>query len=212
MVVLESGMSLDTVVEVNVDSRTMYGSSVMGLEPGDRVTVRDLLYGLMLPSGNDAAIALGRAVSGSDAAFVAEMNAFAARLGLSDTHFTNPHGLTARDHYSSAYDLAVLSRYAMANPTFAEIAGADEWLVLAPRPIQLRNVNLFLQYPGGDGVKTGFTNRAGKTVIASAQRDGRRIYVVLLNAPNREQDAAALMDWAFNNSVPSLNASAAALR
>lgn len=202
MVVLDSGISLDTPVVIDVDSRLMRGSSVMGIRPGDRFTVRDLLYGLMLPSGNDAALALGRAISGADEAFVHEMNALAERLGLHDTHFTNAHGLHNRDHYSSAYDLAMLSRYAMANPTFVEIAGAREWLALGPRPVLVRNVNLFLDYAGSDGVKTGFTNRAGRTMIASAVRDGRRIYVVLLNAPNRDADTWRLMDWAFNNSVP----------
>ncbi|MGE5595334.1 MAG: D-alanyl-D-alanine carboxypeptidase family protein, partial [Hyphomicrobiales bacterium] len=136
---------------------------------------------------------------GSDTAFVAKMNEFAQRLGLSDTHFANPHGLSSRDHYSSAYDLAILSRYAMANPQFAEIVRTRDYVANGSRQIALTNVNPFLDYPGGDGVKTGYTNRAGKTLVASATRDGHRVYLVLLNAPNREQDAVALMDWAFAN-------------
>jgi D-alanyl-D-alanine carboxypeptidase len=197
LVVLEDGIPLDTVVTVDVDSRRMRGSSVMGLEPGDQFTVRDLLYGLMLPSGNDAALALGRAVAGSDAAFVTRMNALVERLGLRDTHFANAHGLSAMNHYSSAWDLAMLSRYAMANPAFAEIAGTGYWLAQGSRTIELGNVNSFLQYPGADGVKTGFTYRSGKTLVASATRDGRRLFAVLLNAPERDADAWALMDWAF---------------
>lgn len=201
MVVLESGLDVDTLVTTDVDSTLMYGSSVMGLEPGDQFTVRDLLYGLMLPSGNDAALALGRAVAGSDDAFVAMMNDLVERLGLEDTHFTNPHGLGSRDHYSSAYDLAVLSRYAMTNPTFAEIVRTPSWIAMGSRTIELPNVNPFLAYPDADGLKTGYTNRAGKTLIASAMREGHRLYAVLLNAPDRDGDAWALMDWAFNNST-----------
>ncbi|MCK9517761.1 MAG: D-alanyl-D-alanine carboxypeptidase [Dehalococcoidia bacterium] len=202
LVVLEDGIPLDAEVTVDVDSRYMRGSSVMGLHAGDRFTVRDLLYGLMLPSGNDAALALGRAVAGSDAAFVQRMNDLMARLGLEDTNFANAHGLSARDHYSTAWDLAVLSRYAMANPQFAEIARAGHWVAHGSRTIALNNVNSFLGYPGADGIKTGFTYRAGRTLVASAVRDGRRLFAVLLNAPDRDGDAAALLDWAFANSEP----------
>jgi len=197
MAVLESGIPLDTVVTVDVDSRLMRGSSVMGLHAGDRFTVRDLLYGLMLHSGNDAALALARAVDGSDAAFVERMNGLVRRLGLENTHFVDPHGLASRNHYSTAHDLALLARYAMANPVFAELARADRWMAYGSREIPLESVNTFLQYPGADGVKTGFTYRAGRTLVASATRDGRRLLAVLLNAPQRDEDAAALLDWAF---------------
>lgn len=197
MAVLESGISLDTVVTVDVDSRWMRGSSVMGLHAGDQFTVRDLLYGLMLHSGNDAALALARAVDGSDAAFVERMNDLVRRLGLENTHFVDPHGLASRNHYSTAHDLALLARYAMANTTFAELARADRWMAYGSREIPLHNVNSFLGYPGADGVKTGFTYRAGRTLVASATRDGRRLFAVLLNAPERDADAAALLDWAF---------------
>jgi D-alanyl-D-alanine carboxypeptidase len=114
-------LDLNQWIDVDVDSHKMLGSSIMGLRPGDRFQVRDLLYGLMLPSGNDAALALARAVSGSDAAFVVEMNAFADRLGLRDIHFVNPHGLSDQSQVASAYDLAILSRYGMALPAFARI-------------------------------------------------------------------------------------------
>lgn len=200
VVALEQGGDLDREVEVDVDSRLMRGSSVMGLQPGDRFTLRDLLYGLMLPSGNDAALAIGRAVSGSDNAFVREMNGLAARLGLADTHFANPHGLNARDHYASAHDLAILARYAMSLPSFRELAAAKSWVAHGSREIRLANVNILLNsYAGADGVKTGFTNRAGKTVVASAARDGHRLFAVLLNDPAREADAAALLDWGFTS-------------
>ena len=197
VIALETG-NLDAEVVVDVDSRTMYRSTLMGLLPGDRFTLRDLVYGMMLPSGNDAALAIGRHLAGSDAAFVDEMNAFAERLGLWDTHFANPHGLGARDHVTSARDIAMLSRYAMSVPGFAEIVGTGYWSASGSREIGLSNINTFLfAYPGADGLKTGYTRRAGSTIAASAVRDGHRVYVVLLNAPQRESDAYALMDWAF---------------
>ena len=196
------GSDLDGWAESDVDSRAMPGSSVMGLLPGDCFPVRDLLYGLMLPSGNDAALAIGRHLAGSDEAFVAGMNTLVARLGLRDTHFENPHGLDASGHVSSAYDLAMLARYAMMLPDFAQAVAAPAWTASGSRQLGMRNVNRFLSgYPDADGVKTGFTGDAGRTLVASATRDGRRLYVVLLDAPNRFTDAAALLDWAFANHV-----------
>jgi D-alanyl-D-alanine carboxypeptidase len=194
---LEAG-NLDDVVATDVDSRAMRNSTVMGLIAGDRFTLRDLLYGMMLPSGNDAALAIGRHLAGSDAAFVARMNELADRIGLRDTHFANPHGLGAREHLTTARDLARLARYAMHQPGFRELVGAASWTARGSRTLQLHNINPFLfSYPGADGLKTGYTRRAGATMAASATRDGHRVYVVLLNAPARESDTQALMDWAF---------------
>jgi D-alanyl-D-alanine carboxypeptidase (penicillin-binding protein 5/6) len=201
IIALERG-NLDAAVAVDVDSRTMTRSTVMGLIPGDVFTLRDLLYGMMLPSGNDAALAIGRHLAGSDAAFVAEMNALADRLGLWDTHFANPHGLGAPDHLTSARDIAMLSRYAMSVPGFAEIVATGTWTASGSRTLSFYNINGFLYtYPGADGLKTGYTRRAGQTIVASAMRNGHRLYVVLLNAPQREADARALMDWAFASTV-----------
>lgn len=196
---LERG-NLDAWVETDVDSRQMGRGTVMGLLPGDHFPLRDLLYGLMLPSGNDAALAIGRSFAGSDEAFVAEMNTFVRRLGLRDSHFANPHGLGGQDHVASAYDLALLSRYAMSLPTFSEIVAARSWRAQGSREITMRNINSFLfSYPGADGVKTGYTWRAGQTLAASATRRGHRLYVVVLNAPRRDDDARRLLDWAFAN-------------
>lgn len=190
---------LDATVDVDVDSRTMRGSSVMGLLPGDAFTLRDLLYGLLLPSGNDAALAIGRAIAGSDVAFVEEMNALTARLGLVDTHFTNPHGLGGRSsHYSSAYDLAVLARLLMATPPLPDIVATRSWTAEGTREIAMSTLNgLLYAYAGTDGVKTGYTRSAGQTLAASATRDGHRIFVVLLSDSHREYDAERLFDWAF---------------
>lgn len=198
---IEKGGDLDAMVDTDVDSRTMRGSTIMGLEPGDRFSLRDLLYGLMLPSGNDAALAIGRYIAGSDAAFVANLNALLLRLGLSEAHFTNPHGLGGgTNHVISAYDLALLSRYAMTIPTFREIVSTEEWEAKGSRTLGLENVDSFLSgYAGADGVKTGYTRGAGRTLVASATRNGHRLYVVILNSADRDGDAVRLMNWAFAN-------------
>ena len=178
----------------------MRRSTLMGLEPGDEFTLRDLLYGLMLPSGNDAALAIARHVSGTEQAFAREMNAFARRLGLTDTHFSNPHGLGRRNHYTTAYDIAILARYLMTIPELREVVGAASWSANGSRTINMRSLNpLLWSYPGVDGVKTGYTWSAGRTIVASAVRDGRRIYVVLLDAPDRDGDARKLLEWTFES-------------
>lgn len=198
ILVAESGRYED-VVRVDVDSRTMRGSTVMGLIPGDEFTLRDLTYGLMLPSGNDAALAIGRHLAGSDAAFVAEMNRLATRLGLQHTHFENPHGLGGTSHYTSAYDLAILSRYMMSFPEIRQIVATPFHRATGSRVIEMGTLNGLMWVRGVDGVKTGYTRTAGRTYALSAERDGHRVYVILLNAPNREGDGLALLEWAFAN-------------
>ncbi len=193
------GSDIEAWVRTNVDLATLDAdSSLMGLEPGDCFTMRDLLYGLMLRSGNDAALAIARHVAGSDEAFVGAMNALMRRLGLTDTQFANPHGLHDEAQYSTARDLAMLTRYAMTLPAFVEVSRTHAWTAEGSRVIDMRTLNAFLStYEGADGVKTGWTEEAGLTLVASATQDGRRVYVVLLNAPDRVTDAAALLDWAF---------------
>lgn len=198
---VEAG-NLDRWVSVDVDSRAMADSTLMGLRPGDCFRMRDLLYGLMLPSGNDAALAIGRGQAGTDAAFVESMNALVGRLGLKETRFVNPHGLNAAGHVASANDLALLARYGMTMPDFVAAVGARQWSAQGSRTIYLSNTNSFLaRYPGADGVKTGYTEEAGRTLVASVMHDGRRVFVAVLNAPNREADAQALFDWAFTSFV-----------
>ena len=199
IVALENA-DIDSWAQSDIESTEMAGSSVMGVHRGEWFTVRDLLYGLMLPSGNDAAIVLGRKVAGSDAAFVDMMNQFVANLGLKESSYRNPHGLTASGHVSSAYDLAMLSRYAMQNPRFAEIVRTPTWTTSGSRAFTMGNVNSFLYtYPGADGIKTGFTWAAGPTLVASAVRDGKRVYVVVLNSQQKDLDAQAILDWVFAN-------------
>ena len=188
-----------TMVDVTVDSRTMRGSTVMGLVPGERLSMQDLLYGLMLPSGNDAALAIAQAVGGSTEGFVALMNQRAAELGLEDTHFANPHGLDAPGHYTSAYDLALLTRAAMQRQDFRDIVNTRYVTVQgALRTYDLGTLNpLYGQLPGVDGVKTGYTRTAQQTFVGSVVRDGHRVYVVLLRSSNRTGDSLALLRWAF---------------
>lgn len=189
---------LDKVVTTDIDARDLIGSSVMGLRPDLPITVRDLLYGLMLPSGNDAAIELAKSLSGDVQSFVGEMNKKAEELGLQDTHFMNPHGLDRHDHYSSAYDLAQLARYAMRNPTFADVVGTGYYQLSPPWDYPLTNGNTLLgSYDGADGVKIGWTEDAGWTLVASVDRDGHRLIATVLNSEDRDADAAALFDWSF---------------
>lgn len=194
------GSDLGGWVESDIDSRKMPDSSLMGLLPGDCFTVADLLYGLMLPSGNDAALALGRHLTGSDEHFVIAMNTLLHRLGLQDSNFANPHGLDEAGHHASAYDLAMLARYGMTLPEFASIVGETYWTAHGSRQLSMRNGNYLLgSYADADGVKTGFTDEAGLTLVASATREGRRLFVVLLDAPNRFEEARQLLDWAFED-------------
>jgi len=194
------GTDLDAWVTNEVDSRRMIGSSVMGLQPGDCFQVRDLLHGLMLRSGNDAALAIARFEAGSDAAFVNQMNTLLTRLGLTDSNFANPHGLDAVGHVSSAYDLAMLARYGMQIPEFRSTVSSSVWTANGSRRMTMYNINGFLNsYKDADGVKTGFTDDAGRTFVGSAMRDGHRLYVVLLNSSDRYGQAAELLDWAFDN-------------
>lgn len=200
VVALERGR-LDETVQVEVDSRELADSSVMGLLPGEMLTLRDLLYGLLLPSGNDAAIAIARHVGGSEERFVAMMNDKAAALGLRDTHFVNPHGLDHPDHYASAYDLAMLARYAMNNPTFAAIVSTREYAAVGTlRRYDMRNTNpLLFAEAGVDGVKTGYTERAKQALVTSAVRNGQRVLVAVLRSDDRVADTVPLLNHFFAN-------------
>lgn len=200
IVVLERNPDLDQVIEVNPDiiKLLIEDSSSMKLLPGDRFSLRELLYGLLLVSGNDAAIELAKALFGSEQAMVREMNRLAKNLNLRDTHFTDVHGLGGPDHYTSARDLARLSAHAMNLPVFREIVGTETHTTSGSQEIFLYNFNPLLNYtPGVDGIKTGYTEQAGPTFVVSALRDGHRVYVVILNAKAYPFDAIALLEWAY---------------
>lgn len=173
--------------------------TAMGLLPGDEVTIEDLLYGLMLPSGNDAALVLARSVAGTEQEFVAMMNRAAAANGLQSTLFVNPHGLDEPGHMTSAHDMAQIGRLAMRDPRFRTVVRARSWTVVGRRTYELTNRNPFLrEYPGAEGIKVGWTEEAGATIVASAMRSGRRVIVALMDTEDRVGDSAALMDWAFD--------------
>jgi serine-type D-Ala-D-Ala carboxypeptidase (penicillin-binding protein 5/6) len=200
MVALEAGNPAARVTS-DVDSRTMWEDSVMGLQPGEELSLEDLLYGLMLPSGNDAALAIARYVAhGNEQVFMELMNAKVRQLGLRHTHFMNPHGRDVDGHYSSPYDMAMLARAAMRNPAFQRLASAREWDASGfLRDYHLVNLNRLLwQYPGADGVKIGYETRSGQTMVVSAVRNGHRLYASFMRATNMRADGAALLDYAFD--------------
>lgn len=188
--------------EFTVDSYAiMVEGTSMGLREGDRVSRRDLLYGILLPSGNDAANAAAVSVSGSMSAFVKKMNAKAAVLGLRNTHFATPSGLDADGHYTTAYDLAMLAAYAMKNPIFREVVSCQYKEVEFGNPPYKRtlyNSNKMLkQYEGAIGIKTGFTDNARRCLVSAAQRDGVELIAVTLNAPDDWNDHSKMLDYGF---------------
>jgi serine-type D-Ala-D-Ala carboxypeptidase (penicillin-binding protein 5/6) len=178
------------------------GGSELGLRPGERAAVKDLLYALLLQSSNDAAVALAEHVAGSVEAFVGRMNERAEEMGLRNTRFFSPNGLDDRG-YSTARELAAITRAAYAFPSFGRIARTRMWAVPSPagpaRHIQNRNALLWL-YEGAIGVKTGFTTPAGHCLVAAARRGDRALMAVVLQDPADVQmfdDAAALMNYGF---------------
>lgn len=199
IVALERG-NLHDIVRIKYDPNELYDSTAMGCNPGEWYTLEDLLYGLMLPSGNDAALAIANHIAGSKEAFVQMMNDKVRELGLENTHFTNPHGLDEPNHYSSAYDMAMLARYGMKNPTFRKVAAAKIWDVYGSKSYRIFNLNRLLwEYEGADGVKIGFTERAGRTTVASATRNSHRVYVAFMHGEDIVKDVVPLFNYVFKN-------------
>ena len=176
------------------------GSS-MGLRQGDTVTLYALAVGMLLASGNDAAGAAAVRISGSMKAFVAEMNRRAASLGMNNTHFVTPSGLDAEEHYSTAYDMALLARAALQNPLFAGIAASRRMTVSYGQPPYARSLlnhnRLLSLYGDAIGVKTGFTKKAGRCLVSAAEKDGVRLICVTLNCPDDWNTHAALYQRYF---------------
>lgn len=174
------------------------GSSVMGLEAGMVLSVGDLLYGLLLPSGNDAALALAQHLGGSQR-LIELMNQRVTRLGLVNSRFMTPDGRDARGQYSSALDLALLGREFLANPELRRISASPSYKPDWPGDV-LWNGNYLLQaYPEAFGVKIGYTEEAGFTIVAAAERKGRDLLVTVLGSSEVYADASRLFDWAFAN-------------
>ena len=203
LVVLEV-MRLDTVVKVPAAAVGIEGSSIY-LFVDEEITVRTLLYALLLSSANDAAAALALVTAGSIESFAEQMNRKAAELGLMNTHFVTPHGLHDDAHYSTARDMALLTAAAMENPTFAEIVATTRYT--APQigtdatRLFLNHNRLLRTYDGAIGVKTGFTKASGRCLVSAARRDGLTLIAVTLNDPNDWRDHAALFDWGFSQYV-----------
>jgi D-alanyl-D-alanine carboxypeptidase (penicillin-binding protein 5/6) len=202
MVAVDDAGSLDHVVEVT-PAATQITPSVMGLSPGEHVTVRQLLDGLLLDSGNDAAEALAQGIVPRDR-FIRQMNQKAGSIGLTGSHFTNPSGLDAPGHGMTAHDLvhvaAYLDRY---YPDLAAIAATKDVAIPATaehKAFYPHNLNRLLwSYPGATGLKTGLTDNAGGCMLATATRDGRHLAVVVLNATlHSTDDAAKLLDYGFS--------------
>ncbi len=171
------------------------GSSIY-LQEGEVLTIQELLYGLMLHSGNDAAVALAIYCGGTVEGFAELMNDKAHRLGMKDTHFENPNGLDSPGHYSTARDMAVLASYAMENPIFAKTV-STKTVSISRRSLSNHN-KLLWRLEGADGVKTGFTKAAGRILVSSVLRQGRRLVAVTMNDPNDWQDHKTLMEDGFS--------------
>lgn len=200
LVVLDNA-KLDEVVVVPELSATV-GESSADLVEGERTTVQRLLEGLLIKSGNDAGVALAVHVGGSVDHFVEMMNERAAALGMTETHFTNPHGLDAKGHHSSAHDIATMARYAMSIPAFRNIVSQKKYVHhTGSKTKEYESTNLLLfQYLGSNGVKTGFTDNAGYCVVDSAERDGLELYAIVLGTDGemvRFTEARELLDFGF---------------
>jgi D-alanyl-D-alanine carboxypeptidase len=179
--------------------------TVIGLTVGQQLTLRDLLYGLMLRSGNDAALAIAVAIGGGEQGFVQMMNDEAKTLDLKDTNFTNPHGLDDQHLYTSANDIARIGVELLKNPDLAQIVRTQEYTPASAGwdggPWE--NIDLILsQYDGAIGIKTGYTDTAGQTIVAAAERGGRTLVVSVMHSGDEYVDAGALLDWAFDNTQP----------
>lgn len=197
----EAGRAGDPEVDVTQEMVMVEGSS-MGLQAGNRLRLSSLAAGMLLASGNDAANAAALYLAGSQEGFAELMNQRAQEIGMADTHFVTPSGLDDEEHFSTAYDMALLAREALRNESFAELCGSFtrqvEFLEPAGR-VNFTNHNKLLQlYEGCIGVKTGFTKKAGRCLVSAARRDGVTLVAVTLNAPDDWDDHIAMLDYGFS--------------
>ena len=201
LIALELG-NPDDIVIVSDNAAETEGSS-MWLSSGEHIALRDLTYGLMLNSGNDAATAIAEHIAGDVSGFAVLMNKRATEIGAKDTNFTNPHGLDDENHYTTAYDLALITRTALQNTEFAQIVATKsksvswegkEW----GRTLQNHN-KMLTMYDGADGVKTGFTKRTGRCLVSSATRGSMQLIAVTLNAPDDWTDHTSMLNFGFTN-------------
>lgn len=198
LVALEKG-NLENIVEITEASVNVEGSSIY-LKIGEKISLKDLLYGLILRSGNDSAVAIANEISTSEVDFVKLMNDKARAIGANNTHFVNPHGLHDQNHYSTAYDLALITRNAFSYKGFDQIAAAKTFKSTRLQDNYFVNKNKTLwEYEGGDGVKIGYTMSSGRCLVSSATRNNMRLIAVSLRARDWFNDNYKLMDYGFNN-------------
>jgi D-alanyl-D-alanine carboxypeptidase (penicillin-binding protein 5/6) len=205
---LESGRSLSQKLTVSKEA-TRVPASKLYLRPGQTLSIEELLYGIMLASANDASVVLAEGIGGSVDRFTEQMTRKAQQIGATNTHFTNPHGLTAPDHYSTARDLAMIFRYAMKNATFRDIVQTKFSSVsttavvrkkVVPRRISVRNHNRLLWgYDGALGGKTGYTHAAQKCFVGAVQRNGATLIIAILGARDQWGDTKRLLEYGFDH-------------
>jgi D-alanyl-D-alanine carboxypeptidase (penicillin-binding protein 5/6) len=215
-------LSLDKIVTIDAETAksNVSAGSGMSLAEGEEISVKDLLYGMLVVSANDAAVALAREISGDVNSFAAVMNERAAKLGAKGTHFTNPHGLPDEEHYTTAYDLYLIAKEAMENETFREYVATIEYTIPATnkrgqRQLQTLNKMLYddthqtivysnarpIKYEGATGIKTGTTNAAGYCLVGSATQNGMDLITVVLGAKDKYlyADTEELLEYGFHN-------------
>ncbi|MBQ3065315.1 MAG: D-alanyl-D-alanine carboxypeptidase [Clostridia bacterium] len=201
LTVMENAADLNATVTVPAAAVGIEGSSVY-LYEGEKLTVLQLLYAMMLESANDAAAALAISMAENVDSFAQMMNTTAAAMGLTDTNFVNPHGLYHDDHYTTAYELAQITARAMTYPGFREIVSANKMKIPLNggegERLLINHNKLLKRYEGCIGVKTGYTKRSGRCLVSAAERDGMTLICVTLCAPDDWQDHSALLDWAFS--------------
>jgi D-alanyl-D-alanine carboxypeptidase (penicillin-binding protein 5/6) len=203
---IEKG-DLDKKIKVSRVAAAKPGSS-MDLRRGEVQTLRSLLYGLMLASGNDSATAIAEAIAGSEINFARMMTKKARQLGMKNTQYRNASGLPAVGHYTTAYDMALLARYSLKNPTFAEIVQTKVAAVPSSRSSASRTLTnhnkLLWQYPYTTGIKTGYTRRAGKCLVASANQNGISLISIVLKSNSMYNDSIRLFDFGFQKIAPAV--------
>lgn len=193
------GTQLEQIAKISPKAAAV-GEASIDLQANEEITVWHLLYGAMLHSGNDACVAIAEHVAGTEENFISLMNFTAKKLGAVNTNFCNPNGLPNPAHYSTAYDLAIIAKYAMGNSDFRKIVGTRNISITGPENGQryLSNTNRLLWgYSGVDGIKTGTTNTAGCCLVSSARKDGRHLITVVLASADRYHDTVKLLDYGF---------------
>ena len=203
IVALEHGR-LDDIVTVSKHAEGVEGSTLW-LVQGDKIPLGELLTGMMMHSGNDATVAVAEHIAGSVPAFVEMMNEKAAEIGAYNTHFVNPNGLPDENHYTTAFDLAKIAAYGYSLPHFEEIVSKQEviydWVKAPAKKLRNENQMLWL-YRGANGVKTGYTDAAGRCLVSAARRDGMQLVAVVLDSYYMWNDSIALLDYGFQNARP----------